>query len=75
MRNLGTWYLSNVFIYPFKNRICEHFSINFFKNEESGKMSADSAHVQRTSGGESRNSPVLSGPCSATIDAEYVSIF
>ena len=60
---------------PFKNRIHEHFSINFFKNEESGKMSADSAHVQRTSGGESTNSPVSSGPCSATIDAEYVFIF
>ena len=59
----------------FKNRICEHLNINFFKDEESDKMSADSAHVQRTSGGESRNSPALRGPCSATIDTEYVSIF
>ena len=41
-----------------KNRIHEHFNINFFKDEESNKMSADSAHVQRTSGGESTNSPV-----------------
>ena len=60
---------------PFKNRICEHFNINFFKNEESGKMSAGSAHVQRTSGGESTNSPALSSPYSLTIDAEYVFIF
>ena len=59
---------------PLKNRACEHFSINFFKNEESGKMSADSAHVQRTSGGESTNSPVLSSPYSLTIDVEYVFI-
>ena len=59
----------------FKNRIHEHFNINFFKNEESGKMSAKSAHVQETSEGESTNSPVLSSPHSATIDAEYVFIF
>ena len=57
-----------------KNRICEHFNINSFKDEESDKMSADSAHVQRTSGGESTNSPVPSGPYSLTIDAEYVFI-
>ena len=60
---------------PFKNRIHEHFSINFFKNKESGKMSADSAHVQRKSGGESTNSPALSGRYPLTIDAEYVFIF
>ena len=59
----------------FKNRIHEHFSIYFFKNEESGKMSADSAHVQRTSGGEPANSPALSSPYSLTIDAEYVFFF
>ena len=59
----------------FKNRIHEYFNINFFKDEESNKMSADSAHVQRTSGGESTNSPVPSGPYSLTIDAEYVFIF
>ena len=58
-----------------KKRICEHFNINFFKNKESGKMSVDSAHVQRTSGGESTNSPMLSSPYSLTIDAEYIFIF
>ena len=46
----------------------------FFKDEESDKMSADSAHVQGTSGGELTNSPALSDPCSLTIDAEYVFI-
>ena len=59
----------------FRNRIREHFNINFFKDEESDKMSADSAHVQGTSGGESTDSPALSGPYSLTIDAEYVFIF
>ena len=59
----------------FKNRICEHFNINFFKDEESDKMSADSAHVQGTSGGESTNSPVSSGSYSLTIDAKYVFVF
>ena len=59
----------------FKNRIHEHFNINFFKDEESDKMSAESAHVQKTSEGESTNSPVLSSPYSLTIDAEYVFIF
>ena len=38
-------------------------------------MSADSAHVQRTSGGESTNSPTLSSPYSLTIDTEYVFVF
>ena len=59
----------------FKNRTREHFNINFFKDKESDKMSADSAHVQGTSGGESTNSPVPSGPYSLTIDAEYVFVF
>ena len=59
----------------FRNRIHEYFSINFFKDEESDKMSADSAHVQGTSGGESTNSPVSSGSYSLTIDAEYVFVF
>ena len=58
-----------------KNKICEHFSINLFKDEESGKMSADSAHVQRTSGGESTNSCASSSLYSLTIDTEYVLIF
>ena len=40
---------------PFKNRICKHFNI---KNKESDKMSAGSAHVQKTSEGESTNSPM-----------------
>ena len=60
---------------PLKNRIYEHFNINFFKNEESDKMSAESAHVQKTSGGESTNSPALNRPYSPTIDTEYVFIF
>ena len=51
------------------------FNINSFKNEESDKMSADSAHVQGASGGESTNSPVMSGSHSLTIDAKYVFIF
>ena len=59
----------------FKNRIHEHFNINFFKDKESDKMSAESAHVRGTSGGESTNSPVPSGPYSLTIDTEYVFIF
>ena len=57
----------------FRNRICEHFNINFFKDEESDKMSADSAHVQ--GGGESINPPALSDPYSLTMDTEYVFIF
>ena len=65
----------DTFMCPFKSRICEHFNVNFFKDEESDKMSAESAHVQKTSEGESTNSPVLGGSCSATIDAEYVFIF
>ena len=60
---------------PFKNRIGEHFNINFFKDEESDKMSAESAHVQKTSKDKSTNSPVLSSPYSLTIDTEYVFIF
>ena len=59
---------------PFKNRIYGHFNINFFKNEESDKMSAESAHVQKTNEGDSTNSPVLSSPHSPIIDAEYVFI-
>ena len=59
----------------FKNRNCENFNINFFKDEESDKMSADSAHVQKTSEDESTNSPMLSSPYSLTIDTEYVFIF
>ena len=56
------------------NRICEYLNINSFKNEESDQMSADSAHVQGASGGESTNSPVVSGSHSLTIDAKYVFI-
>ena len=59
----------------FKNRIHEHFNINSFKDEESDKMSADSAHFWGTSGGESTNSPVASGSHSLTIDAKYVFVF
>ena len=59
----------------FKNRIHEHFNINSFKDEESDKMSADSAHIQGTSGGESTNSLVAGGSHSLTINAEYVFVF
>ena len=59
----------------FKNRIHEYFNINSFKDEESDKMSAASAHVQGTSGGESTNSPVASSSHSLTFDAEYVFCF
>ena len=54
--------LLNIFMCLFKNRIHEYFDINFFKNKESGKMSAKSSHVQKTSGSESTNSPALSSP-------------
>ena len=46
-----------------------------FKDEESDKMSADSAHVQGASGSESMDSLVVSGFHSLTIDAEYVFYF
>ena len=59
-------------MYLFINGICEHFNINSFKDEESDKMSADSAHIQGASGGESTSSLVASGSYSLTIDAEYV---
>ena len=59
----------------FKIRIHEYFNINSFKDEESDKMSADSAHVQGASGGESTNSLVASSSHSLTIDAEYVFCF
>ena len=38
-------------------------------------MSADSAHVQETSGSESTNSLVVSGSHSLTFGAEYVFCF
>ena len=60
---------------PFKNRICEHFNINSLKDEESDKMSADSAHVQGASRGESTNSPAASGSYSLIIDTKYVFVF
>ena len=62
-------------MYLFKNRIHEYFNINSFKDKESDKMSADSAHIQGTSGDESTNSPVPSDPYSLTIDTEYVFVF
>ena len=62
-------------MYLFINRIHEHFNINSFKDEESDKRSADSAHVQGTSGGESTNSPVVSGSHSLTLDTKYVFCF
>ena len=62
-------------MYLFKNRICEYFNINSFKDEENNKMSADSVHIQGTSGGEPTNSPVASGSYSLIIDAKYVFVF
>ena len=62
-------------MYLFKNRIHEYFNINSFKDEESDRMSADSAHVQGASGGESTNSLVVSGSQSLTFDAKYVFCF
>ena len=59
----------------FKNRIHEYFNINPFKDKEGDKMSADSAHIQGASGGESTISPVVSSSHSLTIDAEYVFCF
>ena len=50
----------------FLNRICEYLNINSFKDEESDKMSADRAHIQGASGGESTNSLVVSGSHSLT---------
>ena len=66
--------LLDVFMCLFKSRIYEHFNVNSFKNKEGGKMSAKGAHVQKTSEGESTNSPVSSSPCSLIIDAGYVFI-
>ena len=59
----------------FKNRICEYFNINSFKDEESDKMSDDSEHIQGASGGESTNSLAASGSYSLTIDTKYVFVF
>ena len=59
----------------FKNRIHEYFNINSFKDEESDKMSADSAHVQGASRGESTNSLVASSSHSLSIDTECVFCF
>ena len=62
-------------MYLFMNRIHEYLNINSFKDEESDKMSADSAHIQGASGGESTNSPIVSSSYSLTIDAKYVFVF
>ena len=62
-------------MYLFINGVHEHFNINSFKDEGSDKMSADSVHVQGTSGGESTNSPIVSGFHSLFFDAEYVLCF
>ena len=45
-----------------------------FKNEESGKMSAEGAHVWKVGEGESMNPPMLGSPHSPNIDTEYVFI-
>ena len=45
-----------------------------FKNEESGKMSAEGAHVWKVGEGELTNPPMLSSPHSPNIDAEYIFI-
>ena len=62
-------------MYLFINRIREYFNINSFKDEENDEMSADSAHIQGASGGESTNSLVASSSYSLTIDAKYVFVF
>ena len=59
-------------MYLFKNRICEYLNIDPFKNDESDKISVDSAHIQGACGSELMGSPVSSGSHSLTIDAEYV---
>ena len=56
----------------FKNRIYEHFNVNFFMSKVSDWMSAKGAHVQGACGSESMNSPASSSFCSPIIDAEYV---
>ena len=66
--------LLDIFMCLFKNRIYEHFNVNFFKNKESNKMSAKSAHVQKTSEGESTNSPMSSSSHSPITDTKYVFI-
>ena len=66
--------LLDVFMCLFKSRIYEHFNVNFFKNEESDKMSAKSAHVQKTSVSESTNSPMSSSSHSPIINAKHVFI-
>ena len=63
--------------------LCVYLKIEFMsisilislRMRESDKMSAESAHVQETSEGESPNAPVLSSPYSLTIYAEYVFIY
>ena len=62
-------------MYLFKNRTREYLNINFFKNEESDKMSTDNRHIQGACGGESMDSLVVSVSHSLTIDAEYVFVF
>ena len=47
-------------------------NINSFKNEESDKISADSAHFQAARRGVSMDLPVVSSSYSLTTDAEYV---
>ena len=55
----------------FLNRVHEYLNINSFKDEESDKKSADSAHIQGASGGESTTSLVVSSSYSLTIGAFY----
>ena len=62
----------DILVYLFKKRIHEYLIINFFKNEESDKMSVDNAHIQGACGGKSMNLLVASGSHSLTIDAKYV---
>ena len=62
-------------MYLFKNRIHEYFIINSFKDEESDKMSADSAHVEGASRGKSTNSLVVNGSQPLTFDTKYVFLF
>ena len=61
--------------------LCVHFKIKFisisiliFKNKESGKISAEGAHVWKVGEGELTNPPMLSSLHSLNIDAKCVFI-
>ena len=55
-----------------KTEFCEYLNINVFKQDESDKAGADSAHTQGACGGESIDSPTVNVLQSPTIDVKYV---